>query len=717
MELTAGQQRIVQFARRGGGGLAVSGPPGAGKSAALVARLLALVREGRRPYEMLVLVPQRAHVARYERALATADAPTRGGAEIATYYGLCRRLVGLFWPLIAAEAGMDPGREPTFLTIETTQHYMWRLVEPLMLTQGYFGDLAIRRDRLLSQLIDNLNKSALVGFDHTQIFERLRGAWTGEADRIKTFWQAQDCATQFRAFCRARNLLDFSLTTELFDRHLLQQPAFQAFLAGRYRHLLVDNLEENVPVAQRLVSWLLPRCDSAVLLLDTLGGHRVFLGADAAGAEQVAAQCRDQLRLTQRVAGSRGALVFAQGVQRALRATVAAATDDPAPGTSAPAVAILPDAKYWIGMVRAAAARIAELVAAGTPAGTIAVVAPYVSEVLRFALQEELTAYGIQLFLLRPSTPLREQSTVRGLLILATLAHPEWELRQHGDPWQPAPSDVALTLETALADLDPVRARLLARHAVPVGGRSLVDLSGVGDDAPAGLARLWEQVGYQVREQYQTLQLWLATYTAGEPTSLDAFFTLLFGDVLSRPGFGLYSDVAGARACGRLVESAFKFAEAVGRADRALPGELARAYTELVLGGIASAEYLLDWPDEPPDDAVVLATAYAYVTRDLRSDVQLWLELGAEGWWNRPNQPLTHPYVLSNNWSPGQPWRDIEEDVARRETLGKLVYGLAARCNQKILLGSSELGVDGLEQRGPLQRAVLRTLAAGGAHG
>ena len=127
-------------------------------------------------------------------------------------------------------------------------------------------------------------------------------------------------------------MLDFSLTTELFDRYLLPQPSFQAFLTGRYRHLLVDNLEENVPVAQRLVSWLLPRCDSAVLLLDTLGGHRVFLGADALGAEQVAAQCQEQLRLTRRVAGSRGSLTFAQGVQRALRATVAVTTDEPAAG-------------------------------------------------------------------------------------------------------------------------------------------------------------------------------------------------------------------------------------------------------------------------------------------------------------------------------------------------------------------------------------------------
>ncbi len=139
MELTAAQQKIVQFTRHGGGGLAVVGPPGTGKSTALAARLASLVCEGRRPYEMMVLIPQRAHAERYERALAQADAPTRGGAEVVTYYGLCRRLVALFWPLIAAEAGMDPAREPTFLTIETTQYYMWRLVDPLIRQEGYFG--------------------------------------------------------------------------------------------------------------------------------------------------------------------------------------------------------------------------------------------------------------------------------------------------------------------------------------------------------------------------------------------------------------------------------------------------------------------------------------------------------------------------------------------------------------------------------------------------
>ena len=77
---------------------------------------------------------------------------------------------------------------------------------------------------------------------------------------------------------------------------------------------------------------------------------------------------------------------------------------------------------------------------------------------------------------------------------------------------------------------------------------------------------------------------------------------------------------------------------------------------------------------------------------------------------------MTHPYLLSRQWPVGQPWREIEEDAARRQGLARLVHGLASRCDGRILLGSSELGVDGAEQSGPLQRAVLRAFAAGRRH-
>jgi hypothetical protein len=715
--LTAWQRDVVSYPRQGGGSLFLRGWPGTGKSTALLARLAALLREGRRPHEILVLLPQRAQVERYEALLKRLDAPTRGGVELATFYSLSRRAVALFWPLVAAAAGFrHPEREPIFLTIETAQYFLWRIVEPLITQQGYFRDLAIRRGRLLSQLLDNLNKSALVGFDHTDIYARLRGAWTGSVEGLNRFWQAQDCALRFREYCLEHNLLDFSLVTEVFSRYLLPHEVYQRYFRARYRHLLVDNVEENVPVAHAFLAWALEQCQSSVLAYDENGGYRLFLGADAQGALEVGRRCRDQWTCATLLQPTADALALAHRVSRALGVEGA-----PPPGQGQALRAIAgqsdPQHKFWISMITWVAERVTELVQGGTPPGEIAIIAPYVNDVMRFAIAEQLAARNIPTRLLRPATPLRDDPVLRALLILVWLAHPHWQLTLQGEAQTLAVDDVALALHVALADLDPIRARHLAQRALPPSGPPiLADLSGAAPgQAAQEVGRLWERVGYQVRERYETLRVWLETYRQGESLPVDLFLSRLFGELLSRPGYGFHDDLARARAYGRLVESAFKFREAVGPEDLVPSEEVAREYVQLLWGGIASAEYLLDRPQ--PEEGVILAPAYAYLTRDLRSAYQFWIDLGSDGWWHRPNQPLTHPYVLSARWPLGQPWRDVEEDRANREALARVILGLAARCTRGIFLGYSELGLDGQEQNGRLQRALMLALTRAGREG
>jgi hypothetical protein len=91
-------------------------------------------------------------------------------------------------------------------------------------------------------------------------------------------------------------------------------------------------------------------------------------------------------------------------------------------------------------------------------------------------------------------------------------------------------------------------------------------------------------------------------------------------------------------------------------------------------------------------------------------DYQFWLDVGGRGWSERLYQPLTHPYVLSRQWSPGRTWSDEDEFQANREALYRLTLGLMRRCRRGIYLGLSELGEGGYEQRGPLLRAFQRIL-------
>jgi len=136
---------------------------------------------------------------------------------------------------------------------------------------------------------------------------------------------------------------------------------------------------------------------------------------------------------------------------------------------------------------------------------------------------------------------------------------------------------------------------------------------------------------------------------------------------------------------------------------------LAREYVQLVQEGVVAAQYVRSWRRQPTD-AVLLAPAYTFLMSNQPVEHQFWLDVGSNGWWERLNQPLTQPYVLSRGWQAGAQWTDLDEYAARQEALYALALGLVRRCRTQIHLGLSELGEQGVEQRGPLLRAIQRVL-------
>ncbi|MFN8447434.1 MAG: AAA family ATPase, partial [Anaerolineae bacterium] len=220
-QLTASQRDLIARPGR----VFLEGAAGSGKTTVGVRRMLHLLQSGVPADEVLVLVPQRTLAQPYRRALRAVDLPPGGQVTVSTMSGLAIGMIELFWLLIGAKAGFaKPETLPTFLTFETAQYVMAHVAAPLIAEHAYFESVTMDRSRLYIQMLDNLNKSAVVGFPHTEIGARLRDAWLGDPSQALIFEQVQDCASRFRAFCLGHNLLDFSLQMDVFVRHLWTLP-------------------------------------------------------------------------------------------------------------------------------------------------------------------------------------------------------------------------------------------------------------------------------------------------------------------------------------------------------------------------------------------------------------------------------------------------------------------------------------------------------------
>jgi hypothetical protein len=295
---------------------------------------------------------------------------------------------------------------------------------------------------------------------------------------------------------------------------------------------------------------------------------------------------------------------------------------------------------------------------------------------------------------------MRDEPAARAMLALAALAHPEWKML-------PPAADVADALAQAIDGLDPVRAGLLTKVVYrPRDDQPLAPFENLN---PAMQAR----ITYTLGERYERLRAWLERYAAGDASGevapLDHFFSRLFGEVLSQPGFGFHASHEAGRIVAQLIESARRFRQVLYVGEAAAPSDIGRDYLKIVNEGLLAAFFLPSWRDEARD-AVFMAPAYTFLMRNRVADVQFWLDVGSTGWWERLDQPLTHPYVLSRGWPAGQMWTDADEFQSRQDVLHRVALGLIRRCRRRIYLGISDLGEQGFEQRGPLLRVFQQIL-------
>ena len=669
--------------------LFLHGPAGAGKSTAGAERLKRLLAAGLPGDSILILTSHRILQDLYVQTLASAESTEAGDPVPVTMSALAWRICNRYWPVAARLAGFGrPESPPVFLNVETAQYYMAHVTRPL-LNAGYFESVTLERGRIYSQILDNLNKSATVGFPYTEIGPRLDAAWVGDPAQRHVYANVQECATRFREYCLRHNLLDFSLLMEVFATHLWPDPSVRDDLLSTYRHLIYDNVEEDVPRTHDIIREWLPEFESALLIYDDGGGYRKFLGADAATGIALSEVCDEQVSFSE-------SLVMSEPVARLADELTHPLSTSPASDSALPLDVVV--TRFIPEMIDAVVGRVSSLVIdQGIPPSEIVILTPILSDAMRFAITSRLEAALIPWRTLRPSRPLRSEPATQVLLTLAALAHPHWNIR-------PSKFDVTSTFMQCL-EMDLVRAQMLTEIVYRPRDLSLSAFDRIHED-------MRDRLTFAFGDRYSALRDWLLEYRSGSPLPLDVCLRKLLVEVLSHPGFGFRTNIDAARVAGSLIDSIRTFREAIepSLVDLDHPNfDFGQEYLSGLQDGILPALYLEAWRTEA-SNAVLVAPAYSFLVMNHPTTIEFWLDAASSSWYEGLVQPLTHPYVLSREWPAGRQWTFADAEQTNLMNMHQLVSGLLHRCRERLVLAISGLGENGFEQRGPLLRAFQHLL-------
>lgn len=661
--------------------LFLEGNPGTGKSTAALQRLANLLELDIPGQQVLVLVPSRNAIQAYQDTISS-----RGNrASIMTFSTLVKRSLELFWPTIAESAGFrNHQKAPIFLTNETSQIFMAEIIREKM-RAGYFNSLQLSPSRTYNQILIAYHKLAAAGLPPDSYAQRMKSAWTGESAFLDVFDHVQDCILVFRNLCMEYNLLDYAIQLELFKDFLFPGNSFQSWITSQYRHLIFDNIEEEIPIAHDFCELILPRLESALFVYDHEGGFRDFMGGDPTSAHRFYWMCEQTLNLENSYINSPQVAALAA----TLKQTGKPATD--LKQEVRRAFEFTPFRDYS-SMIKQVAIEVADLIRRQqVPPEEIVIITPLNADILYISIERELRIQNISCYIHRPSRPLFEEKETRSFITLTEVLHPEWDLL-------PALFDISLMLQTFIPGLDPLRAQRLAAIGFKVvEDPETMEKRYAPQSTMDAKAATRDRFPEQVLGSFEILRKWIMRNQSTAETP-DMTLTRFFHEILSQEGFSSYtggSEMVNL-AAGKVIESMKNFRKVLEQLTEITISW--KDYFSLVHDGMVSAFYYEDWFAQPADAVLVtLAGTYAMMNKPVRH--QIWLNAGASRWWERVYGQLTNDLILSRSWQPGSLW-DADTIFANNDAhMNRLVQSLIARCKQQVRVYASELNESGQDQK------------------
>jgi hypothetical protein len=692
--------------------VALRGLLGSGRTTALYRRYLALLQAGVPSETILVWTTDK------NDWLLRLEADWQGALgqhEIHTFRGWVQRQLYRWWPTLET-GGHLPSRRggkgqvkahhtPTLLAVESAQAFLDRVTTECRVQGACYEPWNLSKNQQIIQVLDALGRAAENRRELGSVETLLAKGYPGPAEDKRRFERVQCCLDTYRRSVYLHRIFDQAMQLDVFGR-LLAVPAFLDSLT-RYRFVLIDNVEESYPIQLAALQHLVSRIPSAVLAFDTNGGLREYLGGDFAGAQ----------RFIESLTGHEfnDSLVADPAVIDVAKRLSLVIADPDTPLVVAPPqdlpIHLEAASVLRAEMIDKAAARTLAALDQGIPCREIALIAPSLDPLLIWALRERFKTQGLSLFSHGGGARLVDYRVVRCLLALLVMANPGWQR-------QPRRLDVIELLEMATID-NPMLAHAVYNDLERIGGGTWpVD----PEQVPWSKRKWLTQAEASYRRLWTWLQTWKARY-AEQP--VDVFFHRAFGEVLVPLHFApLRPTAAGVDPAQRAelieeirqVRHLIEITKTLRQLDQSLPAIESwgsqpiglRILDTLQSGMVAERPFA---PDRDDDAFLHLHTPQSYTQRGRDTQVQIWLDASASGWYKSDIRPLVNPRVLSVNWN-GDPYDAIADEHDQAVKLSRLLVSMMLKLKRGggIWIYSSQHDAEGRELFGDLPDRIESVL-------
>lgn len=652
----------------------LKGPTGSGKSTLLLERYNYLIEEEKVPSEkILILLLNRSQSLEWRtKTLLNLS----GNIWRTSFYGFVQGEINLFYPILLknCKAIKRKNVHPVFLTFELAQFLLSKVIEHKRKADGLFTGVTSYTDRISIVLAANLVKAATSDIPYSEIGERLYNSLEIK-DEIKkqAFNEADQIISAYRKKCLELGVFDFGMSVDLYNNYLLKDNHYKEILFSRVQHLIVDNIEECVPVEIDFINLLLPNLKTCMLSYNDEGGYGEMFGSNHQYVKEKIAGKLDTVNLK----GSKTCNDYMFEFSDMLFDNI----KDGKKLRYKNQVSIERNASFELrsDMLDGVAQRVLDLINEGYKPSDIAIISTNADSVSEFVIARKLEKYGYSIKNISRKNRITDNSFSQALITFAELCHPSYNMLPNRD-------DIK-ALVMMILKIDPVRSSILAGQIMdqkPFARFPDVEFPGVV-----------ERIGYYNVEKYEYIRNWIEEYkTLNKPMKIDEFFQRVFLEILVSENVS-DQDIMKTR---NLIDSSRTFVEIISRFRK----NANRDFLEMIKGGVKAAESIFELEEKLSGDHVIMTTPVAYLASSLTSKVTILMSLSSRNWTPRNIKELTNVHVLTKTWDKNTVYTEDLEEEKQKNYLAIIIRAILKRCSDRLITFESDLSANGFENDGIL---------------
>lgn len=657
--------------------LVICGGTGTGKTTKLIDEYKRLVENGIvRSEEILVLLMNRNQSLSWR---AKNDLNISGRIIRTSFFGFVQEEITTFYPMIlkAVPEIKKASIKPVFLTFESSQYLLSMIIESRRNSLDAFSTLSDRDSKIAIDISSDFVKAAAATLSYKDIGARLYSALEVQnEDKKAIFLEVDKIIESYRKRCLECGVMDFAMAIDFYNSILLKDEEYIDSLKRRFKYLIVDNLEEAVPMQAEFVSMFLDIVDGALISYNKDGGYgSIFGGNKEYVEEKVLNKCEIENITSKPFTCKNEMMEFSEMLFDGIMG------DKPKQKLNADGVNIvrMPETILRSDMLDEVGIYVADLIKQGYEPKDIALVSTFADIVTEYVLESKLSKHDVKVTNIARKSRFIDNKFVYALVTFAYLCHPDEKI-------VPTKDDVR-ALVSMLLELDPIRSSILANI--------ICSQNPFAEFPPVENEDIIERIGYSNVSQYNFIRNWINDYRRGEPLDIDIFFQRVFTEILLVYG----ADEKDIIDIKRLIDSSHNFKLAISRFNTI---DVNKGFLTMVKNGVKSAESIFDMEERESDDEIILCTPMTYLSNSLEHKVIIMIGISSSHWTPRCAKEISNPYVLSPTWNIGDTYTEEIEAENQKKNIAVVLKALIRRCGEKFVTFESRYSSDGFENDGVL---------------